>query len=167
MSAREVVMRSSWVILAQIVCFVLISDGCADKNAITPAFLQTVDITTISDPEQLTRIGAAYIDTQEYFKAINALKKAVKIAPNDPVANNTLGYAYLMTRDCDKAKLYLRIAISLKKDYDDAYYNLGDVFYQEGDLEEAMRNYKTAITINPGYVKKSRPFTGEAYIPMN
>jgi len=157
-------MRISWVVLALFV--ILISGGCADKNAITPALLQTVDITTISDSEKLAQLGAAYMDNQEYMKAIAALKRAVWITPNDPAANNALGYAYLMTSDCDKAKMYLRIAISLKKDYDDAYYNLGDVFYREGDFEEAMKNYKTAITITPGYTKKSRPFTGEPFVPI-
>jgi Tfp pilus assembly protein PilF len=162
----EVVMRIYLVILAQVVFLALISGGCADKNAITPAFLQSVDITTISDSERLTQIGAAYLETQEYVKAIQALKKALQINPNDPAVNNALGYAYLMFSDCDKAKMYLRIAISLKKDYDDAYYNLGDVFYREGDLDEAMKNYKAAITINPGYTKKQRPFTGEPFVPL-
>jgi tetratricopeptide (TPR) repeat protein len=87
--------------------------------------------------------------------------------PDNPEVYNLLGRAYYYTSENEKAKMFLKTAIAIDPEYAEAHYNLGDVYFREGKLSDAMNSFKTAIAINPAFAKKTRPFYGELFAPLD
>lgn len=89
--------------------------------------------------EVLYWIGWIQNDKEEYTKAIEVLKKAVKIKPNYAYALQEIAYAYKM-------------ALQINPKNGTAYKGIGDVYrrnYSPAKTTEAIENYKKAVDNNP------------------
>lgn len=89
--------------------------------------------------------------------AIQSIKQAILIDPNNPQEYITLGGIYYQIGDYNNAIFAFQSAISLKPDFANAYYNLGHAFEQKKDLTDALialKNVKTLVKSDPINLKK-------------
>ncbi|MBL7072622.1 MAG: tetratricopeptide repeat protein [Candidatus Omnitrophica bacterium] len=62
-----------------------------------------------ADYVALTQLGRIYLEEQKYKKAIKFFKRAIKIAPDYPMARFCLGKAYVLKKEPEKGLLELDI----------------------------------------------------------
>ena len=81
--------------------------------------------------------------------AIDEYETAVRLRPDDAVANNGLGAALLAYGQPRPATAVLRIAIEARPDYAEAHYNFGIALTQMGDMESAAEQFRTVLKLQP------------------
>lgn len=101
-------------------------------------------------------LGNVYGWQEEWDKAIEAYKKALKIKPDHDTSNSNLGIAYIKIGDLEAAKKYLLRAVKINPKLFKAFFNLGLVYYKQGDFEEARKYWEQVLKINPNYTQARR-----------
>ena len=92
-----------------------------------------------------TNLGEAYEKKAAYQKAIDSLKKAISLAPDDEYAHNNLGTVYGKLNQFDLAiKEYLHV-LEVNDKFTEAHYNLGKSYEMKGMLDEAVQEYLKTI----------------------
>jgi putative inorganic carbon (hco3(-)) transporter len=82
-----------------------------------------------------------------YFgKALDSIRKAQELAPNDAKISYNLGILVGQTGDIPKAIEILENTIKLKPDYRDAYYALGLFYDQTGERGRAIQTYEYILS---------------------
>jgi predicted Zn-dependent protease len=84
--------------------------------------------------------GQILLESGRPADALASLRKAVALAPNQPMIAALLGHALIATEDKsnhDEAKRVLRAAVARDNDNPFAWYQLGIVYEQEGDISRA------------------------------
>jgi tetratricopeptide (TPR) repeat protein len=81
--------------------------------------------------------------------AIKEYEAALRLRPNDAVANNALGAALLANGQPRPAADALSDALASRPDYFDAHYNLGNALAQLGDMEGAAQQFRMALQKQP------------------
>ena len=92
------------------------------------------------DPFYLELKGQVLLENGEPAKAIQPLRDAVSIAPDQPMIAAMLGHALVATEDKSnfpEAKSVLKAAINRDNDNPDAWLSLGMVYAHEGDTPRA------------------------------
>ncbi|MDE0018858.1 MAG: crossover junction endodeoxyribonuclease RuvC [Candidatus Poribacteria bacterium] len=92
--------------------------------------------------------GIAYIEDNEYGKAINLLLKASNIDPNDKKAYTSLGRAYYWQDDYTNAASYYQKAVDLDPNDKTAHSNLGNAYYYIGAYADAIHSLQKASTVD-------------------
>ena len=75
--------------------------------------------------------------------------QAVRIQPDDPIANNALGAVLLASGRIDEAITHLNTALKGRPDYFDAHYNLGNALATQNDFTGALSQFRAAVHLNP------------------
>jgi Tfp pilus assembly protein PilF/mono/diheme cytochrome c family protein len=81
--------------------------------------------------------------------AIKEYEAALRLHPDDAVANNALGAALLADGQPRPAVRVLNDALASRPDYFDAHYNLGNALAQLGDMEGAEQQFRLALQKQP------------------
>ncbi len=81
--------------------------------------------------------------------AIQYLRAAVHVTPDQLVAINTLGAALESDQQLDEAVLLFNRALRLRPDYTDARFNLANALGMQGKLPDAARQLRIVLTENP------------------
>lgn len=81
--------------------------------------------------------------------AVTEFTEAVRIQPEDPIANNALGGVLLAGGRVDEAIAHLNTALKSRSDYFDAHYNLGIALASQGDFTGALSHFRAAVRLNP------------------
>ncbi|MBL8629408.1 MAG: tetratricopeptide repeat protein [Rhodospirillaceae bacterium] len=90
-------------------------------------------------------LGVAQRDVGHFEAAEASYRRALALAPNDPIAHNNLGNALSsLSRHAEAVDAY-RAAIALKPDYAEAKANLANALRDVGDLDAALAGLKTAV----------------------
>ncbi len=110
-----------------------------------------------ADPDHfgsLRLLGALSYQKGNDFRAIELLKRAIRINPHLASAYLDLGNALQRTRQWEMAEACYDAAIALEPDYAAAHNNRGKVLHESGKLEEAILSYRRAIALgeNPAEV---------------
>jgi tetratricopeptide (TPR) repeat protein len=95
------------------------------------------------------RRGQAYLEKQEYDKALTDLDKAVASIPNSFAVYNLRGLAYDALDRQSQAMTEFNKAISLNPAYAEAFSNRGFVFYENKEYDKALQDYDKAIALDP------------------
>jgi Flp pilus assembly protein TadD len=82
-------------------------------------------------------------------EAIPQYELALRLRPEDPVANNAVGEALHATGRTDEAIQFFQRALKARPEYFDAHYNLGIVLAQQGDFAGAAEHLRAAVDLNP------------------
>ena len=98
-------------------------------------------------------LGVVLVQTSRFNEAIDALARALELAPKDAEAHNNLGIAYYESGRLDAAASSCRQALALNPRYPQALFNLATTLQTMGKLKEAEEGYRAALAIDPGYVK--------------
>ena len=99
--------------------------------------------------------GMAFLNREEYDKAIESLRKAIRENSNIPQLYNALGYALLKKNGTVKsASKAFEKAIELDPTFADPYFNLGTYYAGPGqDAILAGDYFEKAIKANPNFSK--------------
>ena len=85
--------------------------------------------------------------------ALNALRKAAALLPDDAAAHSNLGIALGNLGQPGEAVASYRRALGIKPDHAEAHCNLGNALQALGQLEEAAACYRRALEIKPNLVE--------------
>jgi Flp pilus assembly protein TadD len=102
--------------------------------------------------EEYLRQGVAALGKRDYALAIERLKQAVSLKPDDARGYNFLGVAYEQTHDAARARASFEKAIALDPSLVAAYNNLGSMYSLAGDYERAIPLFAKALELNPSMV---------------
>ncbi len=97
--------------------------------------------------------GRAYLDKQEYQKAIADLDKAIATLPNPYTAYNLRGLVYYASGRQSQAMTDFNQAISINPAFAEAYCNRGAVFFENKEYDRAIKDYEKAISLDPKLAK--------------
>jgi len=101
------------------------------------------------DFAQQYNLGAILQASGNAVEALEHYRAAVRLRPQDPVANNALGGALLALGDANAALGPLRIAVKSQPDYFPAHYNLGNALASLGQFHEAAEEFQKAVRLRP------------------
>ena len=93
-----------------------------------------------ADPFFLELKGQILLESGRPREALDSLREAVRLAPDQPLISALLGHALISTEDrdnFDEAKRVLRVAVQRDNNNPFAWYQLGIVYDREGDPARA------------------------------
>ena len=99
--------------------------------------------------EVIFLLGSLQIQTKNFIKAIQLLKKATQIQSNHKSAHNYLGIAFYKLGELQKAIGCYEKSIQIDSNYAEAHNNLGIVFKELGELQKAIGCHEKGIQIDP------------------
>lgn len=95
--------------------------------------------------------AASLIELDRFPEAEADLKRAVEIAPEEPVALNYLGYSWVERGvNLDAAFTMIEKAVSLRPQSGAIIDSLGWAHYQRGDYSQALPHLEKAASLEPG-----------------
>ena len=96
-------------------------------------------------------LGWAYLEMQDYKKAIDALVRAVKLHPRFCVGYYRLGRAYMNTREHEKAEQAFTQAIEADercKSFQDAWHLRGEARMNLGLRDDARADFERCVELD-------------------
>jgi tetratricopeptide (TPR) repeat protein len=78
-------------------------------------------------------------------EALQLIKKAVEIEPNNGAYLDSLGWIYFRMGDLDKAEQNLRRAIERFSKDPTVHDHMGDVYYKQGRVKEAIHHWQRSL----------------------
>lgn len=97
-------------------------------------------------------LGYSLLERKERIpEAIELVKKALQLAPDDPAIMDSMGWGYYRSGNLDESVKLLRRAFAANPDPEIAAH-LGEVLWQRGDKEEAKRIWRDSLKANQGNV---------------
>ncbi|MCX5497494.1 tetratricopeptide repeat protein [Kaistia dalseonensis] len=110
-----------------------------------------------NEPQLLNYLGYSYVDRGiNLDRAMDMIKQAVDLKPNDGYIVDSLGWAYYRTGKYDEAVGQLERAISLKPDDSTINDHLGDAYWKVGRKLEATFQWAHARDLDPEPDAKAR-----------
>src|SRR5260221_640638 len=76
---------------------------------------------------------------------------AIRVTPDNYLAENNIGFYLLATGQFDRAKPHLLTALQIKPDYPEAHYNLGVCLIKSGEKLLAVTQFREALKWRPDY----------------
>lgn len=96
-----------------------------------------------------SELGDIYSEIGDFADAIEAYKKADKIAGNYADIKIKIARTYMNANKYANAVLYLRKAIDLNKNLEEAHFLLGLAYYKSRRHSEARKEWTEVLRINP------------------
>ncbi len=94
-------------------------------------------------------LGLAYQRIDDAGRAVDELKRAIELAPEDGKAHLYLGELYLSHQRPRQGREELEKALALNPLLDEAYARLGDLALERRDQASALRLYRTLAVLVP------------------
>ncbi|MGI9406905.1 MAG: tetratricopeptide repeat protein, partial [Hyphomicrobiaceae bacterium] len=105
------------------------------------------------NPDQpliLNYLGYSWVDQNVNLKvALDLIKKAVKVKPDDGYFVDSLGWAYYRQGNYPEAAKYLERAAELRPDDPTINDHLGDAYWHVGRILEARYQWRQSLTLEP------------------
>jgi tetratricopeptide (TPR) repeat protein len=105
------------------------------------------------DKKSWSRAASAFLDQDDPAGAEVSYRRALAIAPHDPVILTNLGLMLLMQGKPDQAVVYLRQALTYDPKNRHARMNMGAALDRLNNLDSAEIWYKAALAVDPKYAK--------------
>jgi Tfp pilus assembly protein PilF len=102
-----------------------------------------------SDFEAHYNLAAMLQSKNKMDAAIEEYETAVRLRPDDPVANNALGAALLAYGQPRPSTASFRSALQARPDYFDAHYNFALALMQLGEFDTALEHLEAALKLQP------------------
>ncbi|MEP6818417.1 MAG: tetratricopeptide repeat protein [bacterium] len=98
--------------------------------------------------EAQLKLGAVYMDLQQWNKAEQALKRSLEINPRTVNAYLALGEVYARQKKYEEAEKALKDGLMIEDRSWQGHFALARVYYTKGDLSRAGRQVGLAIQLN-------------------
>jgi tetratricopeptide (TPR) repeat protein len=98
----------------------------------------------------LFNLGALYLSRKDTPAALDHLRAALQVEPEQPVALNTYGVALESVGKLDEAANQFQHVLRIRPGDNAARYNLAGTLATQGRLEEAAANYRQVASAAPG-----------------
>ena len=95
--------------------------------------------------------GVAAHQRGEHQRAVEQIRRAVALRPNDSTFHCNLGSALQAIGDLDQACAHLTRALELDPQSAEIHFNLGNAFKQAGQTDAAITHYRQALQQRPEY----------------
>ncbi|WP_336274859.1 type IV pilus biogenesis/stability protein PilW [Vreelandella indica] len=134
--------------------------GCASSSTQTPQ----------ANPEAAdayTQLGVAYLERNNLPRALNALDRALEIAPRHAEALQALALVYQRQGERALANDYFQQAVNAEPDYTRARNNYAAFLYGQGNFNAACEQLETASE-DAQYANRAQLFTnlGQCYLAL-
>ena len=93
-------------------------------------------------------IGQSYLQKGENTEALNYMKEALKIEPNNYSTHFNLGRVYQKFKKFDEAIKFYKKSVSINKKFKEGYNILGDIYFNKKDFKTAIDYYKNSFDID-------------------
>jgi len=97
--------------------------------------------------------GTTLFQKGSYDLALEEFRRAVELAPDEPIARNNLGSALTALGDFEGAEREYRAALDIDPADSMAHFNLGTLRARASRDTEAIEHYRSALESNPDYLK--------------
>jgi len=98
-------------------------------------------------------LGLIYAGREDYERAQQCFKEAVRIEPNNAAYNSNYANTLQDTWKIEESLTYYQKAIDLKPDFVDAHFNMGNSYRKLQRFPEALKCYESGKKLNPHYLK--------------
>jgi len=148
-------------VLITMLLIMLWLSGCASNTGLTSQ----------QQPEAAnanTRLGVAYLERNNLPRALNALTRALEIAPGHVEALQALALVYQQQGEMALANTYFKKALQEAPDFTQARNNYAAFLFAQGDYTRACDQLETASE-DAQYPRRSQLFSnlGQCYIAQN
>ena len=116
--------------------------------------------------EAQLKLGAAYMDLQQWDKAEQALKRALEINPKTVIAYLALGEVYLRQKKYSEAEKTLREGLIIEDRSWQGHFALARLYYAKGDLSRSGRQVGLTIQLNDSF-PDARLLAANIYLKVN
>jgi tetratricopeptide (TPR) repeat protein len=99
---------------------------------------------------RLTQLGNALMQDRQFPQAEAALRRAIGLAPDEPMEWGTLGWVLWQQDKGAEARADLERAVALDPDVPEVHNNLANVEWGTGDQAAAVQQFQEALRIQPG-----------------
>jgi cytochrome c-type biogenesis protein CcmH/NrfG len=125
-----------------------------------PGLIEEYQLLVAEDPHNfaaLVALGNAYLDYQNWGKAVEMYQSALMIDPRDAEVHAALGTAYRKRGQIDRSLAEYRLALKYEPGHLDARYNMGIIFaHDKKDYREAARVWQEILNLAPNYPEAER-----------
>ena len=99
--------------------------------------------------DALHLLGVLTHQTGDHHRAVELIKKAIRINPSNPFYYCNLGVVYRSLELIDRSISCYYKALVLKPDYPDAFNNLANIFRKQNRLNQAAAMYQKTLSLQP------------------
>ena len=99
---------------------------------------------------RLTQLGNALMENRQFPQAEAALRRAIGLAPDEPMEWGTLGWVLWQQDKGAEARADLERAVALDPELPELRNNLANVAWGTGDQAAAEQQFREALRIQPG-----------------
>lgn len=99
--------------------------------------------------QELTKLGALYLEQGNFIEGLKALEEAVTLEPNDVSTNYLLGDAYLERGRFDLARVHFERLVSQRTNDGRVYFSLGVCYLATENFDLATRAFEAAAELQP------------------
>ena len=107
--------------------------------------------TTVDRVRALVRSALESTQDNQYSQALDQLKQALELSPEDENALDMKGAILVRQKKYREAEYSLRKAVAINPDHESAHYNLGMALLNQGKKDEAIRELQTVLRITSLY----------------
>jgi len=118
------------------------------KIPLKPIIREAVDEQRQAESRKNMELGHQYRNQQDYKKAVEYYKRALRMNPYNIDVYYSLGFAYLKLKEQNKAIESFKQAIEINPYNAEAYYNMGLVYFVVGDKGAAFHNFEILKTLD-------------------
>jgi tetratricopeptide (TPR) repeat protein len=107
------------------------------------------------------RLGLLFSKLSHHEHAVEALKKAVDLAPNNPRLRNNLGFELMFLKRWGEAETHLRKAIEMDPGFARAHINLAMVLCKQDRFDEALARFMVVLPEPDAYYNIGLLYRGQ------
>lgn len=134
-----------------------------NKNDLVPEIIEIMNDKKIQDPIKKLldlekkfpsdvplkqAIGQSYLRKGENTEALNYMKEALKIEPNNYSTHFNLGRVYQKFKKFDEAIKFYKKSVSINKKFKEGFNILGDIYFNKKDFNLSVSYYKSSFNLD-------------------
>jgi tetratricopeptide (TPR) repeat protein len=140
---------NSAVLLPWVLFIALICAGQTPRSTSSTTKKQTGTADRAAEAARLNNLGAAYMNQQQFARALNLFRQAAAFNPKLEMAKVNQGIALLNLQKYDQAAAVLNASLKRDPGNAHAWYALGLVYKNQADAKRSLGAFETASRLAP------------------
>ncbi|MBM3403606.1 MAG: tetratricopeptide repeat protein [Bacteroidetes bacterium] len=148
-NVKNIFFRISFIAIIILFAFLTFKHSRHYKDRL--AFWTNAVETSPTHAFNFNNLGAMYFLDGDLVTAEKLFRQAIRINPEEPLANGNLGLVLMRTERPAEAEKYYLKEVEINPLYDNVYYNLGLLYLNAGLTDQAIVLWEKTLQINPYY----------------